>query len=975
MIGREAHELPATSESDWPKGAVTRGLRTPTRARPFESTPFALRSALVVDPDEAQRRALADCLIRHDFTVHEATNAEAALRLAVARRPWLIITEAELADASGIEFCELIRSHSLLCRTPVVFLSESDDCDSRHQALKAGADDYLVKPAPSRELLVRLELVLKRFAGEESASAEPGGGLRGAIELMGAPAVLQICNLNQLTGVLARAPRQPVAADRLPARPDRLRDRARPARRPTSSTTSSPGRRASSSSTAAPSSPRARRCATTSTRCCSKAAAASTSAAAERRSSLPALRPREYHSLPAARRALDARRPQATEGAETRMPTKVMIVGLGPIGAAVARQLAARSNFKIVAAVDIDPAKVGTRPGRAAGPRSQERGEGGGRRAPAVRKAKPQVAVLCTSSALKSLWPQIAALLPLRIPIVSTTEELAYPWFSNRPLARKIDAAARKAKVALVGTGVNPGFAMDALPITLTAICERVDSIRVDRIQDARIRRLPFQQKIGSGLTPEQFAEKVKALTVRHVGLTESVAMIADALGWKLDRITDEIQPKIAQAPVESQFLKVPAGRVCGIVQDGAGYVARRAAHRAAHGGVPGRARDLRQRRRSRARRGCTSRRSAATTATWPRPRSPSTRSRSCSRPHPGCTRCAAWRCRPSPAESSGRGMRRRAFLRRTGAGALLAAARRRCWRRPRATRPRAEAGPARGDSRRATASGLVAPASANFQSVDIEIAQDVARAFSLEPRLGAHVRDRHGYLAGRDEDRAADVNAFFADASVSARVRDPGRLGLRARAPAPRLGRSIRKNPKVVTGYSDITALHCGLHARSRPRRRSTRPTLLSDWPAFSVEHFRRVVFEGERGHDGEPAGRGGPAGAAREPHAHDHAGHRARPAAGRQPDRAHGAHGLALPAGLRRRDPVPRGRARGHLPRRPHADASSRSAASSASCAASCSARATSASPARATARSRSRRCSTSTCGRSACRRTRAP
>jgi 4-hydroxy-tetrahydrodipicolinate reductase len=92
-------------------------------------------------------------------------------------------------------------------------------------------------------------------------------------------------------------------------------------------------------------------------------------------------------------------------------------------------------------------------------------------------------------------------------------------------------------------------------------------------VQDARIRRLPFQQKIGSGLTPEQFAEKVKALTVRHVGLTESVAMIADAVGFKLDRVTDEILPRIAAEPVESQFLKVPAGRVCGIVQDGIGYV------------------------------------------------------------------------------------------------------------------------------------------------------------------------------------------------------------------------------------------------------------------------------------------------------------------------------------------------------------------------------------------------------------------
>jgi 4-hydroxy-tetrahydrodipicolinate reductase len=254
------------------------------------------------------------------------------------------------------------------------------------------------------------------------------------------------------------------------------------------------------------------------------------------------------------------------------MPTKVMIMGLGPIGAGVARQLAARKSFRIVAAVDVDPSKVGKDLGDVIGLGKRT----GVRVAPdadaAIRKAKPQAAVLCTSSALRKVWPQIAAVLRRRVPIVSTTEELAYPWFSNRALARRIDAAAKKAKVAVVGTGVNPGFAMDALPIALTGICERVDSIRVDRVQDARIRRLPFQMKIGSGLTTAEFAEKVKDLSVRHVGLTESIAMIGDALGWKLDRVTDEIQPKVAEQAVESRFLKVEAGRVCGIVQDGIGY-------------------------------------------------------------------------------------------------------------------------------------------------------------------------------------------------------------------------------------------------------------------------------------------------------------------------------------------------------------------------------------------------------------------
>jgi muramoyltetrapeptide carboxypeptidase len=151
---------------------------------------------------------------------------------------------------------------------------------------------------------------------------------------------------------------------------------------------------------------------------------------------------------------------------------------------------------------------------------------------------------------------------------------------------------------------------------------------------------------------------------------------------------------------------------------------------------------------------------------------------------------------------------------------------------------------------------GLVAPASANFRSVDIEIAQEVARAFSLEPRLGAHVRDRHGYLAGRDEDRAADVNAFFADPAVSAIFAIRGGWGCARILPYLDWDR-IRRNPKVVAGYSDVTGLHCGLLARSGLVTFHA-PTLLSDWPPFSVDLFRRVVFEGEALTMANPPGNG---------------------------------------------------------------------------------------------------------------------
>jgi 4-hydroxy-tetrahydrodipicolinate reductase len=253
-------------------------------------------------------------------------------------------------------------------------------------------------------------------------------------------------------------------------------------------------------------------------------------------------------------------------------PIKVLHVGLGPIGTAVVRQVAARKGMKVVGAVDIDPAKAGRDLGEVAGLERPLKVKVSGDLRKAIKSARPDVAVLCTSSSMKKVMDLMETILKLKVPIVSTTEELSYPTKANMRYARAIHQLAKKSKVAVLGTGVNPGFVMDALPIMLTGVCERVEAIRVDRVQDARIRRLPFQQKIGAGLTREQFQRKVDDASVRHVGLTESVSMIADALGWKLDRITDEIHPRIATETVASEFLAVDPGYVCGIVQDGIGY-------------------------------------------------------------------------------------------------------------------------------------------------------------------------------------------------------------------------------------------------------------------------------------------------------------------------------------------------------------------------------------------------------------------
>lgn len=251
---------------------------------------------------------------------------------------------------------------------------------------------------------------------------------------------------------------------------------------------------------------------------------------------------------------------------------RVVHYGLGPIGAAIVRQVAARTGFRIAGAIDVDAAKAGRDLGEVAGLGKRLGVTVSADAVKTLKDAKPDVVVHCTSSSIQTVLPQIEAILKTGTPIVSTTEELAYPGYTHIRQARRIHALAKKAKVGVVATGVNPGFAMDALPIMLTAVCERVDRVTVNRIQDARLRRLPFQMKIGAGLTTAQFQKKVDEGSVRHVGLGESIAMIADALGWTLDRITDDVAARLATVTTSSEFLAVDPGYVSGIIQDGVGY-------------------------------------------------------------------------------------------------------------------------------------------------------------------------------------------------------------------------------------------------------------------------------------------------------------------------------------------------------------------------------------------------------------------
>lgn len=254
------------------------------------------------------------------------------------------------------------------------------------------------------------------------------------------------------------------------------------------------------------------------------------------------------------------------------MPIRVLHVGLGPIGAGIVRQVARRAGLVIAGGVDVDPALAGRDLGDLAGIRRKLAVKVSGDLAAALETVRPDVAIVSTTSSLAEALPTFERILKHRVPIVSTTEELAYPFRAHGTLARRLDKLAKRSRVAVLGTGVNPGFVMDALPIALSSMCTDVTAVEVVRVQDARLRRAPFQRKIGAGLSADAFGAQVRAGAIGHRGMAESIGMLADAMGWKLDRITDDIKPRLAEETVTGTGISVAPGEVCGLVQDGVGW-------------------------------------------------------------------------------------------------------------------------------------------------------------------------------------------------------------------------------------------------------------------------------------------------------------------------------------------------------------------------------------------------------------------
>lgn len=246
------------------------------------------------------------------------------------------------------------------------------------------------------------------------------------------------------------------------------------------------------------------------------------------------------------------------------------IYGLGSVGRLVALSAMERGH-EISGAVDVDPAIVGRDLGEALG-LGERLGVRISREASALEGS--ELVIHATGSHLDRVYPQIAEVLGMGRSVVSTCETLSYPYYRYPVLARRLDELARSRGALVLGTGVNPGFLLDALVIALSAPLNRVERVRAVRVVDASRRREPFRRKIGVGEDPRAVEEKLRRGELTgHVGFAESVLLVADASGIQLSRVEEAQRPVAAESDIESRGIRVPRGMCKGISGYGAGHL------------------------------------------------------------------------------------------------------------------------------------------------------------------------------------------------------------------------------------------------------------------------------------------------------------------------------------------------------------------------------------------------------------------
>ncbi len=247
------------------------------------------------------------------------------------------------------------------------------------------------------------------------------------------------------------------------------------------------------------------------------------------------------------------------------VPIPVILLGLGPIGQTIGKAVADEGQLQAVAAIDIDPNILGRQVAEVCDADLPEIVVVDSLAATNIPAGA--VVLQATGSRLDALSNQLLAAITRGYHVVSTCEELAWPWDDHPTLAGEINRVAHAHQVTVLGVGVNPGFVMDTLPVLLSRAAGDLEAVHVKRIVDVAARRLPLQRKMGVGMEPARVKELLEHERIGHVGLRNSVQMLAAGLGWHIDVIDVDSRPIIATEPTETGLGMIKPGKVIGIRQ------------------------------------------------------------------------------------------------------------------------------------------------------------------------------------------------------------------------------------------------------------------------------------------------------------------------------------------------------------------------------------------------------------------------
>jgi hypothetical protein len=270
---------------------------------------------------------------------------------------------------------------------------------------------------------------------------------------------------------------------------------------------------------------------------------------------------------------------------------KVLIWGFGAMGSGMAEMLLDKRGVQIAGVCDNHPQRknrsmfdVLARP--AGGhPGVIIRDDIEAALADAETVGGARIALLATDSFTRKAFDKIMLLVNRGLNVISTAEEMAYPKAGEQELAARIDAAAKAAGVSVLGTGINPGLIMDLLVVMMTGACADISHIKAERVNSLSPFGPAVMEEQGVGLSPEAFAAgAADGSLAGHVGFNESVNMIADAVGWKLDGpVQQAMEPIVSTVPRTTRYVEISPGQVAGCSMTGYGNVGGRKAIEMVH--------------------------------------------------------------------------------------------------------------------------------------------------------------------------------------------------------------------------------------------------------------------------------------------------------------------------------------------------------------------------------------------------------